>query len=440
MIVRGVFLLRKYAALVITMTLLLVAFGLGGAMKIPTSPVTAVEGREDDLHELRLLREGRLGKELLLYAKSAVLMDADTNRILYGKNQEKEMPMASTTKIMTCICALENGDRNAVVTTSQKAAAAPKVKLGFGVGEKYVLNDLLYSLILESHNDAAVAIAETVAGSVEAFAELMNQKARDLGCRDTYFITPNGLDATVTFDNGEQRTHHTTAVDLAKIMNYCAFQSEKKEEFLEITRAQTHSFSELSGARSFTVGNHNGALTLFPETVSGKTGFTNDAGYCYVGAFENEEGRYLISLLACGWPNNKGYKWKDCGTLLNYGKETYHREKRQITDRDLELPLIRVQNSGCFADEERMVPLTLGKTEELSVLVGENDEEKLSWWVRQSAWAPLQEGAELGMVFFQLNDGVVAAFPIKAGDSVTKPDVGSYLRRMSQLLLEMAVL
>lgn len=120
------------------------------------------------------------------------------------------MAMASTTKIMTCILALENGQEQTVATASAKAAAAPKVHLGVREGEQFLLGDLLYSLMLESHNDAAVMIAETIGGSVEEFASLMNEKAAAIGCTDTHFVTPNGLDAS---DAGGD--HHTTAADLA---------------------------------------------------------------------------------------------------------------------------------------------------------------------------------------------------------------------------------
>ena len=130
-----------------------------------------------------------------LYATSAVLMDADSGRILYEKNGFEKRPMASTTKIMTCILALEKGNAEDIVTASAYAASRPKVHLGVTEGETFRFGDLLYSLMLESHNDAAVMIAEHLGGSVEGFADMMNAKAGELGCEDTYFITPNGLDA-----------------------------------------------------------------------------------------------------------------------------------------------------------------------------------------------------------------------------------------------------
>ena len=161
-----------------------------------------------------------------LFATAACLMDGDTGRVLFGKRETDPMAMASTTKIMTCILALENGQEQTVATASAKAAAAPKVHLGVREGEQFLLGDLLYSLMLESHNDAAVMIAETIGGSVEEFASLMNEKAAAIGCTDTHFVTPNGLDAS---DAGGD--HHTTAADLARIMRYCVWISPKAAQF-----------------------------------------------------------------------------------------------------------------------------------------------------------------------------------------------------------------
>ena len=203
-----------------------------------------------------------------LHAAAAVLMDAESGRVLFEKNGTEKLPMASTTKIMTLLIALENADPDGIVTVSSRADSMPEVKLHIREGERYRLLDLLYSLILESHNDTAVAIAEHIGGSVEQFASMMNQKARDLGCFDTYFITPNGLDA-----QDEHGIHSTTAKDLARIMRFCI----RNEEFLAITRTASHTFSDLDGTRNFTVQNKNAFLNMMDGVLSGKTGFTGNA-------------------------------------------------------------------------------------------------------------------------------------------------------------------
>ena len=229
--------------------------------------------------------------------------------------------MASTTKIMTCILVLEESEMDQVVTVSQNAASQPKVHLGMREGEEFYVEDLLYSLMLESHNDTAVALAETVGGSVEGFAGKMNEKAKQLGLTDTHFVTPNGLDG-----EDEGGTHHTTAEDLAAIMRYCVMESPKKEEFLEITEAPSHTFTDLAGKRSYTAVNHNAFLTMMEGALGGKTGYTNEAGYCYVGALRQDERTYIVALLGCGWPNNRNYKWSDSKRLFQYGLDNFHME------------------------------------------------------------------------------------------------------------------
>ena len=284
---------------------------------------------------------------LKLYAQSAVLMDAGSGRILYEKNGHEILPMASTTKIMTCILVLENTSPEDILTVSSYAAGMPKVKLYIEKGEQYRVRDLLHSLMLESHNDSAVALAEYVGKrflpqelrdkdtsefsaeeskqAMAAFAALMNKKAVELGCENTWFITPNGLDATETFamEDGTiiQKEHCTTAKELARIMAYCIKESPCAGDFLEITRAPGYSFS--ANGRSYSCVNHNAFLNMMSGALTGKTGFTNKAGYCYVGALERDGRTFIVALLACGWPNNKGYKWSDTKKLMQYGIDNY---------------------------------------------------------------------------------------------------------------------
>lgn len=256
------------------------------------------------------------GDDLSLYAENAVLIDGETGDILYEKNGSVHHPNASTTKILTCIIALECGDLADTVIASSYAAKMPEVRLGVREGEIFNLEDMLYAMMLESYNDAAVVIAEHIGGDVQHFADMMNSKAKEIGCRTTYFITPNGLDA-----QDEGGIHGTSAEDLARIMRYCIITSPKSDLFLKITRTRFYTFSDSSGARSFACLNHNAFLDMADEALSGKTGFTCDAGYCYIGAAEYDGHTYIWALLGCGWPNNKTYKWKDSRTLLAYAEK-----------------------------------------------------------------------------------------------------------------------
>jgi len=245
-----------------------------------------------------------------LHAYSAVLYDGEAGRVLYEKNGYEVLPMASTTKIMTLLVVLEHTEPTDIVTVSQTAAKQPDVQLNMNTGEQYYVGDLCYSLMLESHNDTAVALAEHVGGTVEGFAALMNAKAKALGAYSANFVTPNGLDA---------EGHGITAADLAKLAAYAV----KQEEFRKITNTASHTFTELTKGRSFTVNNKDAFLTMMDGAIGVKTGFTGKAGYCFVGALERND-RLLISVvLASGWPPHKTYKWSDTKLLMNYGLEDF---------------------------------------------------------------------------------------------------------------------
>lgn len=364
-------------------------------------------------------QEKETGEELQLYAQAAVLMDADSGRVLYGKNEEAKLPMASTTKIMTCILALEYGSPEEIVEVSSYAASMPKVKLYVKSGEKYYLRDLLYSLMLESHNDSAVVIAEAVGGSVEKFAAMMNQKARDIGCYDSYFITPNGLDAKV---NETGKVHSTTAADLARIMAYCVTDSPEKERFLEITRTQGYDFTDVDGTRSFHCNNHNAFLGMMQEALSGKTGFTNNAGYCYVGAVESEGRIFTVALLACGWPNNRSYKWSDMKKLAAYGMERYQYQDIYEEQAFAAIPVrdgIAGEKGTPFEEAEVSVTLQAGE-KSLPYLLCEDDRVEVKSRVEPVLDAPVAAGEEVGSVSYYLNGELIKSYTVCADEAIEK--------------------
>lgn len=351
-----------------------------------------------------------------LYARSAVLMDADTGRILFGKNDNEVMPMASTTKIMTLLVTLEHADLDEIVEVSARAASMPDVQLHIREGERYRLQDLCYSLMLESHNDSAVAIAEHVGGTVEGFAAMMNQKAKHLGCYHTYFITPNGLDA-----EDEHGKHSTTARDLARIMRCCI----KNETFLSITREPSWMFTDMDGNRSFTVQNKNAFLQMMEGTLTGKTGFTNEAGYCYVGALERGEKRLITVVLACGWPNHKTWKWVDTKALMNYGLEDYHKET--VGSDRMVLEPVSVMDGR----KERVEILTDTALEDF--LLKEDDEFTMEVLVPDVLKAPVQAGELVGSVVYYINGQIVDLFPVYTASEVKKIDLEWRLRQVIDL-------
>ena len=399
-------------------------------------------------------------KKISLYATAAVLLDGDSGRVLYGKNADTPMAMASTTKIMTCILVLENGSLDEVLTVSAYAASMPQVKLNIRKGEEYIVKDLLYSLMLESHNDSAAALAEHVGRkylseelkskpasdytldesrqAVAAFAALMNEKAKELGCTDTWFITPNGLDATeeVTLEDGSvvQKEHCTTAAELARIMAYCIRESPQKEGFLTITRTASYSF--YANRRSFSCMNHNAFLTMMDGALSGKTGFTNKAGYCYVGALESEGRIFIVALLACGWPNNKTYKWSDTRELMQYGIDNFF--YKSFEDEDIAFdesrlsPILVLEGQSQILGENVYTNVAGGESgisgekdpmERTQVLLRTDEQIQVTYTVEKQLTAPVEGGTQVGKIEYSINSVVYKEDPIVTTDAVERIDL-----------------
>lgn len=370
-----------------------------------------------------------------LYALSACLMDADSGRVLFEKEGYVRRANASTTKILTLILTLERGNLDDAVTVTGRAAGQPKVALGMKEGEQYRLEDLCYSLMLESHNDSAVAIAEHVGGSVEGFAALMNEKARELGCEQTYFITPNGLDESDGTD-----FHGTSAVDLARIMSYCVMRSPMKGEFLNITRTPDYTFCDLSGKRTFSCYNHNAFLHMMDGALSGKTGFTADAGYCYVGALERDGRTFTVALLGCGWPNNKTYKWKDCTKLFSYGIDHYEYRTLQ---REMGAWNCDVENGAAGNGNPYETPAVCLREEPhepVQMLLRSDESLVCEEKIKKLLTAPVRKGENAGEVCYYLkkSDGtkeLVYRAEVYAADEIPAKDMTFYIRFLLQKLI-----
>ncbi len=409
------------------MTALSLLFIFFSSNHIPAEPLP-----QDNPDETQEENEIEIEEPKNLYALSACLMDADSGRILFGKEEDVRRANASTTKIMTLIVTLEHADLNDVVTFSDYAASQPDVQLNGASGEQFLLKDLCFSLMLESHNDSAVAIAEHVAGSVEAFADLMNEKAAELGCMDTYFITPNGLDK-----EDENGFHGTTAADLARIMSYCIKESPMKETFLEITQTPSYSFSNIEGTRNYSCNNHNRFLTMMDGAISGKTGFTGNAGYCYVGALRRDDRTYVVALLGCGWPNNKNYKWSDTKQLMQYGIDSF--EKVNLLEleipKEAECPL---KISGAKTEGYSRIKMTevQNRTEEKqieNILLRKDESIEFKLERKQRLEAPVEAGTTVGTLKYILNGQVVREEELVLKDSVPAWDYRYSCLRMVDL-------
>lgn len=231
-------------------------------------------------------------------ASSAVLIDTRYGTVIYEKNSSNQMTMASTTKIMTAICAIEEGDLDREYKIDDRAIGVEGSSIYLTKGETLTLRELVYGLMLNSGNDAAVAIAFAVSGSVEDFASLMNEKAAKIGATNTNFKNPNGLD---------EEGHYTTAYDLAKITAYAM----KNPEFKKIVSTYQTTVKGPEGKRYLT--NHNKLLKRMEGCVGVKTGFTKKSGRCLVSACERDG----VSLVAVTL--NAPDDWNDHMNMMDYG-------------------------------------------------------------------------------------------------------------------------
>lgn len=363
-----------------------------------------------------------------LYSTGAVLMDADSGRVLFAKNGKEPYAMASTTKIMTCILALELGEPEQIVTFSDYAASMPDVQMNARAGEQYYLKDLLYSTMLESHNDSAAAVAEAIAGDVESFARLMDKKAESIGCKTTNFVTPNGLD-----DIDEEGEHHTTAEELAMILRYCTTISSKAKDFIKITGTKAYEFQEINGKRYVSCNNHNALLNSYEGVFTGKTGFTGKAGYCYAGAAEKDGKRLIISLLGAGWYPHKSYKWKDAAKLLDYGFENYEYEtigKEQWVLQ--EIPVVDGMESRVSVETDAGT---------FSYLLGKNEVAQCRLEQAEQLQAPIEKGTVVGTITYELNGKIIEKFQIYTGESVEEStfwnQIKKWLKGIQEVLLKL---
>lgn len=352
-----------------------------------------------------------------LHAKGAIVVENKSGRILYGQHYDEQMAMASTTKIMTCIIALENCNLNEIVKVNKLATKAPPVKLYIKEGEEYYLEDLLYVLMLQSSNDVAIAIAEHVGGSVENFCNMMTSKAHELGAKDTSFKTPNGLDAD---------GHYTTARNLALIAIY-AMENDKFVEIIN-TKNKTISSTDVS-KRQHNLVNKNSFLSRYSDSNGIKTGFTCKAGYCYVGSACKNNMNLISVVLAAGWPPHKTYKWDDTKKLLDYGFDNF--EMKVIPDQNFNVENIKVidgqnDNVSCYVEKSTM-NLPLCKQDVISYDVNIIDEIQ----------APVIEEQIVGSVKVYLNNEIIHSMPIKTTEQVKKIDFTFNLKKIINITFKL---
>lgn len=341
-----------------------------------------------------------------------IVYDRISKSMIIGKNEDVKSAMASTTKIMTTIVILEKADLNEKVTVSAKAGGTGGSRLGLKRGDKASVRDLLYGLMLRSGNDAAVALAEHVGGSVKGFAKLMNEKAIELGLTNTHFVTPHGLD---------DANHYTTALELAKLTDYAM----DNEIFAKIVG--TKSTTIYINNQSRQINNTNELLGVLNGVVGVKTGFTNNAGRCLV--TETKRNNMDIITIVLGADTKKD-RTKDSVNLIEY---TFSKYKMY----NLEEQIIKEFNKWKNINEKRILiikgktsnpKLALGAIEKATIPICDNDKIEYSINALTEIEAPVEQWNVMGTLTVKLNGEILENIDIVNVNEVQKRDWKDYFK------------
>ena len=341
-----------------------------------------------------------------------IVYDRISKSMIIGKNEDIKSAMASTTKIMTTIVILEKADLNEKVTVSAKAGGTGGSRLGLKRGDKASVRDLLYGLMLRSGNDAAVALAEHVGGSVKGFAELMNEKAIELGLTNTHFVSPHGLD---------DANHYTTALELAKLTDYAM----DNETFAKIVG--TKSTTIYINNQSRQINNTNELLGVLNGVVGVKTGFTNNAGRCLV--TETKRNNMDIITIVLGADTKKD-RTKDSVNLIEY---TFSKYKMY----NLEEQIIKEFNKWKNINEKRILiikgktsnpKLALGAIEKATIPICDNDKIEYSINALTEVEAPVEQWNVMGTLTVKLNGEILENIDIVNVNEVQKRDWKDYFK------------
>ena len=343
-------------------------------------------------------------------AAGAVLIEKDSGRVLWSRNADTPMAPASTTKIMTAVLVLENNALDKVITVNKEAAAAPKVKMGLETGEKITVEQLLYALLMKSSNDAAVALAIGTEGSVDAFCRKMTEKAAQIGCKDTLFLTPNGI------DKGD---HHSTPHDMALIAAYAL----DNPDFVRISNTKNISFS--TNKKTYSLTNTNRFLSEYKGAIGVKTGFTGKAGQCFAGAAKRGDMTLVSVVFASGWGSTgKERKWTDTKQLMDYGFDNYR--------------LMQIVNKGAFVKD---IPVKNGKqtsvrtviSMDFTTAVKNGEKYEIKPELPKYLEAPVKKGTRTGTANIMINGEITAKIPIIAEESVKGCGFFDNLRKIAEM-------
>ena len=356
-----------------------------------------------------------------LNARIALIYDRASGRIIYEKNGNKQTPMASTTKILTSIVILENADLKETVTIGSKAAGTGGSRLGLKKNDKITVNDLLYGLMLRSGNDAAVALALHVGGSIEGFADMMNKKAEELGLTNSHFVVPHGLD---------NEGHYTTAYELAKMADY-ALNIPKFKEIVSSKSATIY----INGYPK-AINNTNNLLGSVSGVYGVKTGFTNGAGRCLVSSCKRGELDIITVIIGADTNNQRTADTKELieyafnnFSLLNIGEiiQNKFEQWKKINEGRIYV------NKGI----ENGIKLYLEKPKKSVMAVRKDSIDKIDIEVNSLFYmeAPVTKDQVIGNLRVIINGEEIEVLEIRAIREVKKKEIEDYLQEFLNVLV-----
>lgn len=405
--------LNKFLIIIFIITITIYNLNISKANNIEEAENPEDEKIDIDSLQKEVIETSADTEEIEVNARIALIYDRASGRAIYSKNGDKETPMASTTKIMTAIVVLENANLKDVVTINSKAAGIGGSRLGLKKNDKITVNDLLYGLLLRSGNDAAVALAIHVGGSIEGFADMMNQKAQEMGLKNSHFIVPHGLD-----NDG----HYTTAYELAKMADY-ALKIDKFKEIVstKIATIYINGYSKKINNTNQLLGSINGVYGV-------KTGFTNGAGRCLVSACKRGELDIITVIIGA---NTTKIRTEDTIKLIEYANKNFEivNIKEKIYNefkRWLEINEGRIfVNKG----KKNSVKLQLEDInyEKMAIKKGDIDKTKIEVNVIYYFEAPIIERDILGNVKIFLNNEVIEVLDIYNKETIDKKSVLDYM-------------
>lgn len=356
---------------------------------------------DEELTNEEIIETINSNTELQIFSKAALLYDREHDKILYEKNIDERIPNASTTKILTAIVAYENADINDVVEVSQKAATIGGSSINLKKGNKITINDLMKGLLICSGNDAAIAIAEHVGGSVENFCQMMNEKAKKIGAKNTNFVTPHGL------DNDE---HYTTARDLMLFSNYL-LDIEYLAKIVNMREATIKIDDYTRGIHST-----NEMLSIYENANGIKTGYTSKAGRCLITSIE-EKGRELISIvLGC---DTKKQRTRESIMLINYGYKAF--EEVDIYEKMVKTHYINVSKAMASSYKITMTG------EKVCILpIGEKNKIKYEFKFNKKLVAPIEKNQEIGKIVISVGENEIDTIQIRAPREIKRRGIMDY--------------